>query len=166
MTVSITQASPDDFEKVWPFFKLIVARGDTYSYPMECSYALGKALWMPESGITYLAWHDQQVVGSFYLKPNQPGLGDHVVNAGYMVDPGTHGQGIGRKMGEFSLDEARKLGYEAMQFNYVVSTNTAAVKLWQSLGFSIIGTSPKSFRLKGETLVDTYIMHRFLDPII
>lgn len=162
MGIEITKATADDFENIWPFFKRIVAQGDTYSYPMDCSYSLGKAFWLPENGTTYLARSGEQVVGSFYLKPNQPGLGTHVANAGYMVSPGTHGKGIGRIMGEFSLKEARKLGYKAMQFNYVVSTNTHAIRLWESLGFQIIGTSPKSFRLKDSELVDTYIMHRFL----
>jgi GNAT superfamily N-acetyltransferase len=155
-------SSPDVFEYIWPFFKDIVAAGDTYLYPMTCTYEQGKHFWMPEQGSTYLARQNNDVVGSFYLKPNQPGLGDHVANAGYMVNPAIFGKGIGRAMGEFSIEEARKLGYKAMQFNAVVSTNTYAVRLWESLGFSIVGTSPQSFRLQGSTLVDTYIMHRFI----
>ncbi len=117
---------------------------------------------MPENGTTFLAKLDNRVVGSFYLKPNQPGLGNHVANAGYMVNPESFGNGIGKQMGLFSLEAAQKLRYKAMQFNYVVSTNTYAIRLWQSLGFKIIGTSPASFRLKNDELVDTHILHRFL----
>jgi ribosomal protein S18 acetylase RimI-like enzyme len=163
MSLQIVQASSrDEFELVWPFFRQIVSAGDTYSYPMDCSYEQGQAFWMPDNGSTFLAKFDNQVVGSFYLKPNQPGLGSHIANAGYMVNPNSFGKGIGKQMGLFSLSTASTLGYKAMQFNYVVSTNTYALKLWESLGFKIIGTSPQSFRLKGTDLVDTHIMHRVL----
>jgi ribosomal protein S18 acetylase RimI-like enzyme len=158
----VRTSSPEDFQQVWPFFKEIVSDGDTYSFPMDCTYELGKSLWYPENGHTYLAKSGEDVVGSFYLKPNQPGLGSHVANAGYMVNPKMHGKGIGRLMAEFSLNETRQLGYQAMQFNLVVSTNKNAIKLWEALGFKIIGTSPQSFRYKDSELVDAFIMHRFL----
>jgi GNAT superfamily N-acetyltransferase len=162
LTLEIVQASSlADFDLVWPFFKNIVSAGDTYAYPMDCDYELGRSYWMPKNGKTYLAKWDDDVVGSFYLKPNQPGLGSHVANAGYMVNPASSGNGIGKQMGLFSLQEAKRLGYTAMQFNYVVSTNLKAVRLWEDLEFKIIGTSTKSFRSKNQELVDTYIMHRF-----
>ncbi|MBX3290243.1 MAG: GNAT family N-acetyltransferase [Acidobacteria bacterium] len=106
--------------------------------------------------------HNEKVVGTFWLKPNQPGLGDHVCNAAYMVSPEAHGKGIGRKMGEFSFDEARRLGFTAMQFNFVVASNTAAVRLWQSLGLRIIGTVPNAFRHRQNGPTDAYIMYREL----
>ncbi len=117
---------------------------------------------MPDSVTTYVACLDYTVVGTYILKPNQPGLGSHVANAGYMVKPGVHGQGVGRAMCEHSLAEAREAGFRAMQFNMVVSTNEAALALWKKLGFTIVGTLPKVFRHKKLGLVDAYVMHRFL----
>ena len=96
------------------------------------------------------------------IKPNYHGRGSHVANATYMVKSEWRGRGIGRKLGEHSLAAARELGYLAMQFNAVVSSNEVAVKLWQRLGFSIIGTVPKGFQEARMGLVDLYIMHRFL----
>jgi ribosomal protein S18 acetylase RimI-like enzyme len=94
--------------------------------------------------------------------PNRGGLGSHVANASFMVDPSAHGRGAGRAMGEHCLNEARKAGYAAMQFNFVVSTNTAGVALWKKLGFQIVGTLPKAFRHRRLGDVDAYVMHRFL----
>jgi ribosomal protein S18 acetylase RimI-like enzyme len=153
---------PDQFKAIWEFFQPIVAAGETYSFPMDCSFEQGKAFWFPEGGTTYIAKQQEKIVGSFYLKPNQPGLGNHVANAGYMVHPQAGGQGIGKAMALFSLEAAKRKGFTAMQFNYVVSSNKNAVALWQKLGFTIIGTSPKSFRRKDTELIDTYILHRFL----
>ena len=90
------------------------------------------------------------------------GNGNHVVNAGYMVSPEAQGQGIGRAMGLHSLKEARRLGYRAMQYNLVVSTNTRAVSLWQSIGFDIVGTLPKAFHHSVLGDVDAYIMYQWL----
>jgi len=112
--------------------------------------------------VPYVAVEGEQIVGSYYLKPNQPGLGSHIANAGFMVAEGQSGKGIGRTMGLHALEEARRTGFQAMQFNFVVSTNTRAVALWQSLGFSIIGTVPQAYRHRMLGLVDIHIMHRFL----
>jgi ribosomal protein S18 acetylase RimI-like enzyme len=99
----------------------------------------------------------------YKLGPNQVGRGAHVANASYMVSPAAQGVGVGRLLGEHSLAEARRQGYLAMQFNYVVSTNTAAVKLWKKLGFSIVGTLPKAFRHTRLGYVDAYVMYQLLD---
>jgi len=98
----------------------------------------------------------------YKIVANQRGLGSHVANASFMVDPSCSGRGIGRQMGEHCLEEARRLGYLAMQFNFVVSTNGAAVALWQKLGFAIVGTVPKAFRHSTLGYVDTYVMYRSL----
>ena len=98
----------------------------------------------------------------YKLIPNHVGLGSHVANASFMVDPAAQGKGAGRAMGEHCLDEARRAGYQAMQFNFVVSTNTAAVELWKKLGFEIVGTLPKAFRHATLGHVDAFVMHRFL----
>ncbi len=105
---------------------------------------------------------DGHVIGMYKMIPNRIGLGSHVANASFMVDPSAHGRGAGRAMGEHCLDEARKAGYHAMQFNFVVSTNTAGVALWKKLGFEIVGTLPKAFRHSRLGYVDAYVMHRFL----
>jgi ribosomal protein S18 acetylase RimI-like enzyme len=110
----------------------------------------------------YVAAMDGRIVGTYILKANQPGLGSHVANAGYMVKRDAQGLGVGRAMCEHSLDEARRQGFLAMQFNMVVSTNEGAVALWKKLGFTIVGTLPKAFRHKKLGLVDAFIMHRFL----
>ena len=105
---------------------------------------------------------DDQIVGTYILKPNQPGLGSHVANAGYMVGIDGRGKGVGRVMCEHSLEEARRMGFHAMQFNMVVSTNESAVALWKKFGFSIVGTLPQAYRHRELGLVDAYVMHRFL----
>ena len=112
---------------------------------------------------TYVALVGDRIEGTYILKPNQPGLGSHVANAAFMVDPLTKVKGVGTQMGQHALTEAKSLGYQAMQFNFVISTNDRAVALWERLGFSIIGTSPKAYRHMRFGLVDAYIMHRFLE---
>jgi len=114
-------------------------------------------------GITsYVAEDEGRVVGMYKLIPNRIGRGSHVSNASFMVDPGVHGKGIGRRLGEHCLAEAKRQGYDAMQFNFVVSTNTAGVALWKKLGFEIVGTLPKAFNHSTLGRVDAYVMHRFL----
>src|SRR4029077_10670361 len=103
-----------------------------------------------------------QVVGSYTLHPNHPGTGAHVANAAFIVAKAARGQGIGRAMGEHCLNEARRLGFRAMQFNFVVSTNESAVKLWQDLGMKIVGTLPGAFRHPQEGYVDVYVMFQEL----
>jgi GNAT superfamily N-acetyltransferase len=140
----------------------VVAKGDTYAYDPATSKEEARAIWMAPGLRTYAAFSDGEVVGTYILKANQPGLGSHVANAGYMVHPGHSGKGIGRALCEHSLEEARREGFLAMQFNIVVSTNENAVALWKKMGFTIVGTVPKAFRHRSLGLVDTYVMHRFL----
>ena len=102
------------------------------------------------------------MVGTFILRPNRPGLGSHIANASFMVSPQARGLGVGRAMGEHCLAEARRLGYRAMQFNFVVSTNDSAVGLWKQLGFRIVGRLPGAFRHATKGFVDAYVMFRDL----
>jgi len=104
----------------------------------------------------------RQVAGTYILRPNQPVLGSHVANAAFMVAPNARGLGIGREMGEHCLSEARRLGFRAMQFNFVVSTNEGAIRLWKQLGFEIVGTLPGAFRHPQKGYVDVYVMFRSL----
>src|SRR6185436_10053932 len=122
-----------------------------------------EAYWFAEGTRTYIAEQDGKVVGSYILRPNRPGLGNHVSNAGFMVDPTARRLGLGQAMGEHALEEARRLGYRAMQFNFVIATNESAVRLWRRLGFSIVGTLPGAFRHAQKGFVDAYVMFRSLE---
>ena len=112
--------------------------------------------------VTYVAVADGEILGTYYIKPNQPRLGSHVCNAGYMVSAKARGKGIGRSMCAHSLKEAVKLGFKAMQYNLVAATNVHAIQLWKDMGFEIIGTLPKAFNHKTKGLVDAYVMYQLL----
>lgn len=118
--------------------------------------------WLGSDKDTYVAELHGEILGTFYLKANQPDRGSHVVNAGYMVEPKAGGRGIGRALAEFSFAEARRLGYTAMQFNYVISSNTVAVSLWEKLGFKIVGQVPDAFMHPKLGPTDVYVMYRKL----
>ena len=158
----IRPAEATDFDGIWEIFHAVVEKGDTYVYDPDTSKEEARVIWMGLGLRTYAALLNGEIVGTYILKANQPGLGSHVVNAGYMVHPGHFGKGIGRALCEHSLDEARAAGFLAMQFNAVVSTNETAVALWKKMGFAIVGTVPKAFRHRTLGLVDLHVMHRFL----
>lgn len=160
--VSIRLATPADWPRIWPLFQSVVSPGDTYTVPPETTEEEGRAYWMDRAVAVYIAENAGQLVGTYCLRVNLPGLSSHVANAGYMVDPACAGHGIGSRMCEHSMDEARSRGFEAMQFNAVVSSNTRAVALWQRHGFVIIGTVPRAYKHRRLGPVDLYIMHRFL----
>jgi len=164
MNITIRPASASDEHGIWTIFHEVVQRGDTLAFDPGISREEAVAFWCAPTNTTFVACVGDEIVGTYFVKPNQPGLGSHVANAGYMVRGDMQGNGIGRAMCEHSLVTARDAGFEAMQFNFVISTNTGAVKLWQSMGFEIIGTLPKVFRHKELGLVDAYVMHRFLAP--
>jgi ribosomal protein S18 acetylase RimI-like enzyme len=158
----VRRAGDDDWGAIWPIFAAIVSRGDTYAYPPDIAEPDARRLWLGPGVATYVAESGGATVGTYVLKANQPGLGDHVANAGYMVAAGARGRGVGAAMCEHSLAEARAAGYRAMQFNFVVSTNERAVALWRRMGFEVVGTVPRAFRHRELGEVDVYVMHRFL----
>ena len=161
--VVVREIGVDEFERAWPLFRSVVAAGDTYSYPPDITLHAARALWTTPPCRCFVAERDGgEVVGIYSLRPNQPGLGDHVANCGYMVAASARGQGIAGKMCEHSLAQARRAGFRAMQFNFVVSSNAGAVRLWQRHGFSIVGTVPGAFRHATRGLTDIHVMHRFL----
>jgi L-amino acid N-acyltransferase YncA len=162
MRVEIRKAELADWDAIWAIWHAVVAEGTTYVYATDTSKEEAFALWMTPPAIPYVAVADAQIVGTYLIKPNQPGLGSHVANAGFMVSAAHAGKGIGRAMGLHALEEARRAGFQAMQFNFVVSSNTRAVALWQSLGFTIVGTVPQAYRHRTLGLVDIVVMHRFL----
>lgn len=162
-SVTIREATAQDRDALWRVFQATVAPGDSFVYDPNTSRAEALGYWFGADTLTFVATQDSKIVGSYILRPNRPGLGRHVANAGFMVDPAARGLGIGRLMGEHCLTEARRLGYRAMQFNFVVSTNTAAVRLWENLGFKIAGTLPGAFRHAQQGFVDAYVMFRSLE---
>ena len=160
--IEIKLARDEHFEEIWSIIHEVLKKGDTYPFAPDTTRAEAFQIWMKYPKATYLAYSDGEAVGTYYIKPNQPGLGSHVCNAGYMVASKARGKGIGRAMCTHSLDEARMLGFKAMQYNLVVCTNKGAVQLWQDLGFKIIGTVPKAFNHSKEGLVDAFVMYQWL----
>ena len=159
----IRPATENDHDAIWRIFQTTIAAGDVFVYDAKTSREKALAFWCAADAATFVAEQSEKVIGSYILRANQPGLGDHVANAGFMVDPSARGLGVGRAMGEHCLIEARRRGYRAMQFNFVVSTNESAVHLWQQLGFKIVGTLPGAFRHAQKGLVDVYVMFRSLE---
>lgn len=162
MLFEIRKAAEADKQAVWEIIREVIAAGDTYVFLPDSAEDEMLGYWYSADKHTYVATVDGTIVGTFFLKANQPGLGSHVGNAGYMVAPGNAGRGIGRQMAEWSLDEARRLGFRSMQFNFVVKSNVHAAKLWQDLGFEIIGEIPEAFDHAREGLTNAYIMYRKL----
>jgi L-amino acid N-acyltransferase YncA len=158
----IRPAVATDAEAIWRIFQAVVATGDTYAFLPDTQEAVAVGYFLGPGIASWVIEDEGRVLGMYKVIPNHPGRGSHVANASFMVEPAAHGKGAGRAMGEHCLAEARRAGYEAMQFNFVVSTNTAAVELWKKLGFQIAGTLPKAFRHERLGLVDAYVMHRFL----
>lgn len=158
----IRDARPEDWAGIWPFFRQIVAAGETYTWPRDMSEHDARAAWFPSPGRTVVASVGGTVVGTAKTQPNQAGPGAHVANASFMVDPAYGGRGIGRALGEHVLAEARADGYRAMQFNAVVASNAGAVRLWGSLGFTVVGTVPAAFDHPRLGPVPLLIMYRTL----
>ena len=157
----IRRAVDEDWSRIWPFFRTIVEAGETYAYPDPMTPELGRSLWMEQPpGHTVVAVDEQDgVLGSAKMGPNRPGRGAHVATASFMVDPARSGRGVGRALGDYAVRWAREQGYRSMQFNAVVETNTAAVALWQSLGFEILTTVPEAFDHPSHGLVGLHVMY-------
>lgn len=156
-------AKPDDFAQIKSIFFHVIDEGETYSYETdELSDEWVRKYWLDDCVTTIVAREGGEVAGVVALRYNRTGRADHVANASYIVHHEHRGHGIGKALGQASLAAAKDKGFKAIQFNYVVSTNMQAVKLWQSLGFTIVGTLPKGFQHAKHGLVDVYIMHRFL----
>jgi GNAT superfamily N-acetyltransferase len=160
--VNIRSAVEQDRDAIWNIFHEVVAAGDTYAFDPQMSHEDALAYWFRADTHAYIAEQDRHLVGTYILRPNQPGTGSHVANAAFMVALNARGQGIGRGMGEHCLSEARRIGFRAMQFNFVVSTNEPAIHLWHQLGFKIVGTLPGAFRHPQRGYVDVHVIFRSL----
>ena len=158
--LEIRKAVEKDKAQVWKIIKAVISTGDTYVYAPDSPEEKMIDYWFSSDKKTYVALDSNEIVGTFYLKDNQPDLGSHVANAGYMVAPEARGKRVGRRMAEFSLVEAKRLGYQAIQFNFVVKSNENAVKLWRNLGFEIIGEIPDAFDHAEKGLTSAYIMYK------
>ena len=161
--MKIRWATERDRDAIWKIFHEVVAAANTYALDPNISREDALAYWFAPDTHTYVAEQSPiGVAGTYILRPNQSGGGSHVANAGFMVSASARGKGIGRAMAEHCLGEARRLGFRAIQFNYVISTNTSAIRLWQELGFKIVGTLPGAFCHPNNGYVDVYVMYRSL----
>jgi len=160
--MKIRPATESDRDAIWKIFHSVVATGDTYAIEPNISRKTALQYWCGKNTHAYVAESGGRIMGTYILRPNQSGGGSHVANAAFMVASEARGRGVGRTMGEHCLDEARRLGFRAMQFNFVVSTNESAVRLWQELGFKIVGILPGAFHHPEKGYVDVYVMFRSL----
>lgn len=160
--LTIRPARPEDDDAIWAILEPTFRAGETYAIPRDIRRADALAYWRTPGNAVFVAERNGRVVGTYVLKPNSRGGGAHVANCGYIVAADASGGGIARAMCMHSLDEARARGFTAMQFNFVVASNTRAVKLWQACGFEIAGTLPGAFIHPGLGAVDAYVMFRTL----
>ncbi|HEU0277109.1 MAG TPA: N-acetyltransferase [Rhodanobacteraceae bacterium] len=160
--MNIREASREDFDQIWPFFRTIAAAGETYAYPRDITREQAVALWIDAPRRTYVFEEHGTILGSYYIVANHAGPGGHVCNCGYMVAPAARGRGLATAMCEHSQHVALNLGYLAMQFNFVASTNEGAVRLWHKLGFTTVGRLPRAFRHPTKGYVDALVMYKWL----
>jgi ribosomal protein S18 acetylase RimI-like enzyme len=158
----IRLARSDDAAAIWSIIGPTIRAGETYTLDPEMSEADALAYWMGPDKETFVAEDKGVVLGTYYIRANQAGGGKHVCNCGYVTSEGATGRGLARSMGAHSLNHARMRGFRAMQFNFVVSTNDRAVRLWQSLGFKIVGTLPLAFEHPTRGFADAFVMFQAL----
>ena len=158
----IREASWSDSEGIWKILEPFIGGGDTYTLPQNMNREDALAYWNSPGHKVFVAEKSGEVVGTYYLRANQKGGGAHVANCGYMTAPWATGRGVARAMCQHSLERAREQGFLAMQFNFVVCSNERAVRLWQSMGFEIVGRLPVAFMHPTLGPVDALVMYRHL----
>jgi ribosomal protein S18 acetylase RimI-like enzyme len=159
--IAIRPALPSDDDAIWSILEPTFRAGETYPIPRAISRSDALAYWRTPGHEVFVA-EDGRIVGTYYLRANNRGGGAHVANCGYMTAPDAFGRGVARAMCAHSLAYARTRGFTGMQFNFVIAANGRAVRLWQSLGFTIVGTLPGAFDHPMRGLVDAYVMFRAL----
>lgn len=162
--VEIRALRDSDWPAVWRLLQATFAAGDTYSFAPDSGEAEIRKVWVEMPTATFVAVEDDKLLGTYFIKPNQPGLGAHVCNCGYVVAPESQGRGVAAAMCEHSQRFALERGFRAMQFNLVVSTNDRAVRLWERLGFVVVGRLPGAFRHRVLGYVDALVMYKTLVP--
>ena len=158
----IRRATAEDDDGIWAIMEPILRAGETYTLPPNSDKKTALAYWRSAEHEDFVAEENGEIVGTYFLRANQKGGGGHVANCGYMTAPSATGRGVARAMCAHSLERAKERGFRAMQFNFVVSTNERAVRLWQSFEFEIVGHLPKAFLHPTLGYVDAYIMYRHL----
>ena len=160
--MKIREASENDFNKIWPIFHEIVLAGETYAYAQDTTKEQALNIWLKTPKKTFVFEESGIILGTYFIKTNQAGPGSHVCNCGYMVSSYARGQGLATSMCKHSQEVAKELGYKAMQFNFVASSNEGAVGLWAKLGFETVGKLPKAFNHPSKGYVDALVMYKWL----
>ena len=160
--LTVRAARPDDADAIWTILEPMIRAGDTYTLPREMSREAALAFWFASGHEVFVAEEDGGLVGTYFLRANQAGGGSHVANCGYVTAARAPGKGVARAMCGHSLEHAKSRGFRAMQFNFVVSSNERAVRLWKSFGFEIVGRLPEAFRHPSGNYADAYVMYRLL----
>lgn len=158
----IRPATRADDDALWGILEPVLRAGETYPQPRDISRADALAYWYKPEHAVFVAEDQQGVVGTYYLKANSTGPASHVANCGYMTLSAASGRGLGRALCQHSLEEARRRGFRAMQFNLVIATNQRAIHLWTSCGFEIVGRLPGAFEHPTQGFVDALVMFRAL----
>lgn len=157
--MNVRPVTAADHDAIWRILEPMLRAGETYALPRDWNRAAALAYWFSPAHEVFVAEADGTVLGTYFVQPNQLGGGSHVANCGYVTDAAATGRGVARAMCAHSLEHARTRGFRAMQFNFVISTNERAVKLWQSFGFQIVGRLPGVFRHPKLGFVDALVMH-------
>jgi ribosomal protein S18 acetylase RimI-like enzyme len=160
--VHISEITKGDFELFWPVFKEVIDAQETYALDANIDLETAYDLWCLPPQKSYVVKESGSILGSYYIKPNASGPSSHIANCGYMVSPNSRGKGIAQRLCLHLQEIAIELGYTAMQFNSVVSTNEIAINLWKKLGYNVIGTIPNAYKHKTLGFVDSFIMHKQL----
>lgn len=158
----VRTARSEDAPAIWSIIAPVIRSGETYTLDRDMTETDALAYWLGPDKETFVAEGDGIVLGTYYMRPNQAGGGRHVCNCGFMTSANATGRGVARRMGEHALAHARSRGYRAMQFNFVVSTNERALRLWQQLGFEAVGRLPLAFLHPIHGYVDALVMFRAL----
>jgi L-amino acid N-acyltransferase YncA len=161
--MKIREAAKEDWEAIWPIFHEVVSAGETYAYERDTGKEEAERIWLEAPRKTFVVEEEGEILGTYYLKTNQAGPGSHICNCGYMVSSRARGRGLATAMCEHSQQVAKELGYKAMQFNFVASSNEEAVGLWSRLGFEIVGRLPRAFNHPSKGYVDALVMYKWLE---
>jgi ribosomal protein S18 acetylase RimI-like enzyme len=152
----------EDADAIWAILEPVLRAGETYALDRDLTHEQGLAYWFSDGHEVFVADDDGRIIGTYFLQANQKGGGRHVANCGYITAAAASGKGIARQMCSHSLEYAKSRGFRAMQFNFVVKSNERAVRLWESLGFAIVGTLPEAFLHPAHGYTDAYVMFRKL----